>query len=267
MTVGREAAESRAVAVESEAVLAPAYGGGQGPPLTAAPLHAEALAGAQRTGRRLDLAAKRALDVLVAGLLLVLLAPLLLLIVAAVMLDSRGPAFFRVDRVGHRGRTLRMLKFRKMHRLASGLPLTTAQDLRFTRVGRALARHKLDELPQLWQVVRGEMSLVGPRPETAAFTEHHSAAYDRILDVRPGIIGWSQIAFAREGEILDTADPVGHYLDRILPQKVALDVKYAAERTFALDLRIIGWSIVAVLLRRPVAVHRQTGRMGLRRRG
>jgi lipopolysaccharide/colanic/teichoic acid biosynthesis glycosyltransferase len=205
--------------------------------------------------------------VLVAGTLLVLLAPLLLLIVAAVMLDSRGPAFFRVDRVGHRGRSLRMLKFRKMHRLASGPPLTTAEDVRFTRVGRALARHKLDELPQLWQVLRGHMSLVGPRPETADFVAHHAAAYDRILAVRPGIIGWSQIAFAREGEILDAVDPVGHYLDRILPQKVALDVKYAAERTFALDVRIIAWSIVAVLLRRPVAVHRETGRMGLRRRG
>jgi lipopolysaccharide/colanic/teichoic acid biosynthesis glycosyltransferase len=269
MAVGREVADSRVLmTVEAEAALAPSYGGGPGPVLAPPPAAPTAPAerAAPRTERRLDLAAKRALDVVVAASLLLLLAPLWLLIVLAVVLDSRGPAFFRADRVGYRGRRLRMLKFRKMHRLASGPPLTMADDHRFTRVGRALARHKLDELPQLWHVFTGEMSLVGPRPETDGFVEHHAGEYERILTVRPGLIGWSQIAFAREGEILDDADPLGHYLYRILPQKVALDMKYARERSFGLDLRIIGWSLVAVLLRRQVAVHRQTGRMGLRRR-
>ena len=263
--MGREGVDSRVLmTVEAEAAPAPAYGSAAPPPVEA--VRAPAAPAREPRGARLDLAAKRALDVLAAASLLVLLAPLWLLIVLAVVIDSRGPAFFRADRVGYRGHRLRMLKFRKMHRLASGPPLTMADDQRFTRVGRALARHKLDELPQLWHVLTGDMSLVGPRPETDGFVEHHAGEYERILTVRPGLIGWSQIAFAREGEILDDADPLGHYLYRILPQKVALDMKYARERTFALDLRIIGWSVVAVLLRRQVAVHRQTGRMGLRRR-
>jgi lipopolysaccharide/colanic/teichoic acid biosynthesis glycosyltransferase len=265
MAVGKEAAESRVlVAVESEAVLAPAYGGGPGPPLEAAPPLPEPWASPRP--RALDRAAKRALDIAVALVLLVVLAPLLLFIVLAVVLDSRGPAFFRADRIGFRGRDLRMLKFRKMHRLAAGPPLTTADDGRFTRVGRALARHKLDELPQLWHVLTGAMSIVGPRPETGAFVARHVDEYEQIVSVRPGIIGWSQIAFAREGEILDDDDPLAHYVEQILPQKVMLDMKYARERTLGLDLRIVGWAMVAVLLRRQVAVHRDSGRMSLRRR-
>ena len=217
-------------------------------------------------GVRLDTAAKRSLDVAVSFLLIVLLAPVILLVALLVRVDSHGPAFFQAPRVGHRGRHLLMLKFRKMHHRARGIPLTLDDDTRFTRVGAVLARFKLDELPQLWHVLRGDMSLVGPRPETEDFVHHHREAYHEILGVRPGVFGFSQIAFVSEGRILDADDPVTHYVADILPQKVTLDLMYARERTLGLDVRILLWSAVAVLLRRQGAVNRQTGRMNLRRR-
>ena len=215
---------------------------------------------------RLDAVAKRAFDITVSVLALLLLAPLILLVAVLVRLDSRGPAFFAAPRVGYGGRDLRMLKFRKMHHRARGLPLTVDDDARFTRVGAFLARFKLDELPQFWHVLRGEMSLVGPRPETVDFVSHHRDAYHEILAVRPGVFGFSQIAFVAEGRILDGEDPLRHYIADILPQKVKLDLMYARRRTLGLDLRIVVWSLIAVLLRRQVAVNRQTGRMNLRKR-
>jgi lipopolysaccharide/colanic/teichoic acid biosynthesis glycosyltransferase len=214
--------------------------------------------------RRAD--GKRLLDVIVAVLTLLLLAPAMGVIALLIKLDSAGPVFYRAARVGYRGETLRMLKFRKMHDRATGSPLTMDDDARFTRIGGWLAKLKLDELPQLWHVLTGEMSLVGPRPETEGFVARHEAEYREILSVRPGILGWSQLAFAEESRILDDADPVGHYVAAILPQKVSLDLLYATTRNVLLDLRIVFWSVLAVALRRRVAVHRSDGRMNLRRR-
>jgi len=209
---------------------------------------------------------KRALDVIVAASALVVLAIPLVVIGVLVVLDSRGPVFYRAERVGYRGQRLRMLKFRKMHDDASGIALTTHEDDRLTRIGAFLAKSKLDELPQLWHILRGDMSLVGPRPETADFVAHHRHEYDEILTVRPGLVGFSQIAFLSEGRILNEEDPLTHYVSAILPQKVTLDLMYARERTLLVDLKILVWSMVAVLARRQVAVNRQTGRMNLRKR-
>jgi lipopolysaccharide/colanic/teichoic acid biosynthesis glycosyltransferase len=159
-----------------------------------------------------------------------------------------------------------MLKFRKMVDGAGGPGLTAVHDDRLTRVGRLLAHSKLDELPQLWNVVRGQMSLVGPRPEDPRFVQTQRAAFAPILEVKPGMTGLSQLAFARESSILDPDDRVGDYLHRILPQKLALDALYACRRTVGQDVRILWWTAIAVLGRRDVAVHRITGRPGLRRR-
>jgi lipopolysaccharide/colanic/teichoic acid biosynthesis glycosyltransferase len=215
---------------------------------------------------RFDAFAKRALDITASLLMLLALLPLILLVALLVRLDSPGPAFFQVRRIGRHGRDLMMLKFRKMHDDASGIALTTHGDDRLTRIGAFLARSKLDELPQLWHVLRGDMSLVGPRPETVDFVAHHQDEYDEILSVRPGLVGFSQIAFLTEGRILNAHDPLHHYVSAILPQKVTLDLMYARRRTVGLDVKILAWSVVAVLLRREVAVNRQTGRMNLRRR-
>jgi lipopolysaccharide/colanic/teichoic acid biosynthesis glycosyltransferase len=202
----------------------------------------------------------------VAALGLLVFLPVCIVVAAAIKLDSPGGVLYRCRRVGYRGRPLEMLKFRKMSDGATGAPLTAAEDPRFTRVGRVLAKTKLDELPQLWNVIKGEMSLVGPRPESPEFVELHSAAYADILSVRPGITGLSQLAFARETEILDDGDRIGDYLGRILPQKMSLDRLYAQRRSLGMDLSIIGWTLLAVATRAEVAVDRSSGALNLRRR-
>lgn len=223
----------------------------------------------------------RAFDIGVSLALLLLLLPVIVLAAIAVRFDSPGPSFFRAERVGFKGRRLRMLKFRKMRDDARGLALTAANDERFTRIGRVLAKFKIDEIPQLWNVLRGQMSLVGPRPETSEFVALHSPDYEIILSVRPGVTGLSQIAFAEESHVLDRlsqlglaegshthedGQPVNHYVARILPQKVGMDSMYALERTLWLNLRILFWTTAAVIMRRQVAVHRGSGKMNLRRR-
>jgi lipopolysaccharide/colanic/teichoic acid biosynthesis glycosyltransferase len=159
-----------------------------------------------------------------------------------------------------------MLKFRKMRNGASGVAVTLSGDERFTRVGRVLAKAKIDELPQLWNVLKGEMTLVGPRPEHPDFVALRAGDYTTILGVKPGITGLCQLAFAKEGEALDHEDCVRDYVERLLPQKTALDLLYVDRRSVLMDLSILAWTAVAVLLRRDVAVDRSTARLGLRRR-
>ncbi len=209
--------------------------------------------------------AKRTFDMVVSGVLLIITAPLFVVLAVTIVIESRGGVFFRCDRAGYRNGTLGVLKFRKMTDRATGSALTLADDDRFTRVGKFLAATKLDELPQLWNVFRGDMSLVGPRPEDKRFARMHQTSYDRILSVRPGITGLSQLAFAKEGEILATDDPETHYVTALLPQKVALDERYASERTLFLDVRILFWTTMAIIFRREVAVNRNTLAMGFRR--
>jgi lipopolysaccharide/colanic/teichoic acid biosynthesis glycosyltransferase len=209
---------------------------------------------------------KRALDVAVSLVLLAVLTPLIIAIAVAVKLDSRGPIFYRSRRTGQRGVEFAMLKFRKMYDGAAGAALTAADDQRFTRIGRMLARTKLDEIPQLFNVLKGEMSLVGPRPEDPEFVRLEPAKFAPVLRARPGITGLSQLAFARESDILDPNDRVGHYLAAILPQKLALDTLYATRRSTGLDLAILGWTAFAVVRRRDVAVNRATGKLTRRRR-
>ncbi len=211
-------------------------------------------------------ALKRSLDVTLALTALMITLPLLMVIAAAVKLDSRGPVFYRVRRVGYRGQTLLMLKFRKMHSEAVGVPLTIEDDPRLTRVGAFLTRSRLDELPQFWDVLCGRMSIVGPRPEDPSFVALHQDDYRHILAVRPGITGLAQLAYAEEQRILTKHDLVGDYLARILPQKVGLDILYSETYGVRRDLAILRWTVVAMLLRRPVAVHRVTGAMNIRRR-
>jgi lipopolysaccharide/colanic/teichoic acid biosynthesis glycosyltransferase len=210
--------------------------------------------------------AKRLVDVVGAALLLVLCLPLIVAVALWVKLDSPGPVFFRCVRLGFGGREFRMLKFRKMRDGATGPALTSSDDPRFTRVGRWLAWTKLDEIPQLWNVLTGAMSLVGPRPEHPSFVQLQPDEYAEILQVRPGMTGLSQLAFAKEAEVLGPDAPIDVYEQRLLPQKISLDRMYVRQRSLAVDLKILVWTAVAVLLRRRVAVHRESGKLGLRRR-
>ena len=209
---------------------------------------------------------KRVLDVLVAAALLLVTLPLFAAVAVAIKVDSRGPVFFRCRRTGRLGREFAMLKFRKMVDGVEGLPLTMGQDTRFTGVGRFLARSKLDELPQLWNVLRGEMSLVGPRPEDRRFVQIWRDTHPEILSVRPGITGLSQLAFAHESDLLDPTDPVNDYIVRLLPRKLSLDSLYARNQTMRMDLRVLAWTVSAVAFGSDVAVHTQSGRLSKRRR-
>jgi len=213
-----------------------------------------------------DVFGKRVLDLSAAAIALLVLSPVILVVVVAIAAESRGPIFYRARRVGFRGEEFWMLKFRKMKRTASGLPLTLARDDRFTRVGRFLARSKLDEIPQLWNVLRGEMSLVGPRPEDPVFVAMASEEYEAITSVRPGVTGLTQLAFARESEILASDDSVEYYIRHLLGQKISLDRLYVQRRTLLMDLQILFWTVAALILHRPVAVHRESGRLNVRRR-
>jgi lipopolysaccharide/colanic/teichoic acid biosynthesis glycosyltransferase len=218
-------------------------------------------------GNAVRVVVKRTIDVIVAGLALVVLSPLFLAIALLIVLDSPGPVFYRAARVGFGGRPLAMLKFRKMRPDAAGGPLTVAGDKRLTRLGSWLVRTKLDELPQLWHVLRGEMSLVGPRPESPGFVERFRADYDVILGVRPGLTGFTQIAFAREGSILDPRDPGTHYVMALLPQKVSLDRLYASRPSTLRDLHILLATVITLVFRQPIAVNRATGALTRRRGG
>jgi len=220
-------------------------------------------AGRTPVGRQI---AKRAVDVCVAALVLVLTLPIMAIIALAIVIESPGPVFYRALRVGHRGRPLAMLKFRKMRDDARGGPLTVEADRRLTRVGTILTRTRLDELPQFWHVLRGQMSLIGPRPEDAQFVAYRREDFSEILAVRPGISGLSQLAFAEERTILRQDDPVSEYVERILPQKCHIDRLYVRQATLRTDLRVVLWTLIAVLGRQPVAVNRATGATSLRRR-
>lgn len=219
-------------------------------------------------GASVEARLKRVIDVVAAVAILLALLPLLVLIAVLILAESPGPLFYRAERVGRGGRRLRMLKFRKMAPDAAGGPLTLDGDRRLTRVGALLHRTRLDELPQLWHVLRGEMSLVGPRPEAPEFVALHAAAYADILSVRPGVTGWTQLAFADECRLLRAEDPRRLYVELLLPQKVALDRLYATSpHQLRNDARILARTVAALVLRRPVAVNRRTGKLTTRRRG
>jgi lipopolysaccharide/colanic/teichoic acid biosynthesis glycosyltransferase len=250
-----------APASESEQVAALAT-----PELAVLPSAELAEAARSSTREVLNDAAIRVFDVVVALLLLAILLPLMVLVAIAVRVESAGPALFRCERVGHRGQRLRMLKIRKMCHHARGPALTTEEDARFTRIGGLLTKLRIDEVPQLVHVLRGSMSLVGPRPEAPEFVDLHPESYEQILAVPPGITGLSQLAFCDERRILDPERPVEDYVNRLLPQKVGLDKLYANRRSLAFNLRVLYWTVAAVICRRPIAVHRETGKMNIRRR-
>lgn len=186
---------------------------------------------------------KRAFDLIASAAGLLLLAPLLLAIALWVRLDSPGPALFRQERIGRAGRPFRICKFRTMVADAPsrGLQITTGRDPRITRAGDFLRRTKLDELPQLLNVLTGEMSLVGPRPEVPRYVAlYPSATRAVVLSVRPGLTDEAAIRYADESSLLATApDPEKTYVEDILPKKLALYEEYVARRSFAGDLALI----------------------------
>ncbi len=194
---------------------------------------------------------QRLLDVIVALGALVLLSPLLLAVAAWIRIDSPGPVFFRQERVGQGGRLFRIHKFRTMVDGAArqGLPLTVGDDARITRAGGWLRQRRLDELPQFIDVLRGDMSVVGPRPEVPRYVAHYPPALrDAVLALRPGITDPSSLAYIDEASLLAAApDPEREYIDVILPRKLQIAADYAARATMWTDLKVLAATAARLL--------------------
>ena len=192
---------------------------------------------------------KRAVDLVIALPALAVLGPLLLLLAAAVRLGSRGPALYAARRVGRAGDEFTMYKLRTMYADRGGAAITGRDDPRVTPLGRVLRRMHLDELPQLWNIVRGEMSLVGPRPEDPQFVSHYSPEQRAVLGVRPGLTGPAQLAHRDESRRLPAHDTDAVYELDVLPGKLAIDLEYVRHHSLAGDLRIL-WRTIGDALSR-----------------
>jgi lipopolysaccharide/colanic/teichoic acid biosynthesis glycosyltransferase len=194
---------------------------------------------------------KRLFDWFVSGVGLLILAPLLLILAAWIKLDSPGPVFFRQERVGLRGRLFRIHKFRTMVTDAErrGLQITVGADARVTRVGQWLRKYKLDELPQLFDVWLGYMSLVGPRPEVPRYVACYPAKVrDVVLSVRPGITDRASIEFKDENLILGRAtDPDKAYVEEVLPIKLKYYVEYVENNSVLGDVKLIISTFAALI--------------------
>jgi lipopolysaccharide/colanic/teichoic acid biosynthesis glycosyltransferase len=191
---------------------------------------------------------KRALDIFGSASGLLTISPVLAIVALSIKLTSRGPVFFRQNRIGRKGLPFKVLKFRSMYLGAdqNGAAITVAGDDRITPIGKFLRRFKLDELPQLWNVLRGDMSLVGPRPEVPLYVAHYTPEQRIVLSVRPGITDPSSLVYRREEDILATAsDPEKFYRTRILPDKLARSNAYLQNITFYGDVRIIFKTIIS----------------------
>ena len=194
---------------------------------------------------------KRVFDALFSATALVLLTPLLLVIAAVVAAESSGGAFHHQDRIGRNGVPFRLHKFRSMqvHREGAQVTLGTS-DPRITSVGRVLRNYKLDELPQLWNVLKGDMSLVGPRPEVAKYVALYTDETREVLTVRPGLTDPASIAGFDEGERLEAAaDPERHYREIIMPEKVQQQLAYVRSATFGSDIRVIARTFFRIFKR------------------
>ena len=195
---------------------------------------------------------KRLADIGFSLSVLVLLSPLLVAVAAWIKLDSRGPVFYVASRTGRRGRPFRMVKFRSMAVGAdeAGPSSTSDRDPRVTRSGKFLRKTKLDEIPQLFNVLLGHMSLIGPRPEVQKTTDLYTEEQRLVLEVRPGVVDFGTLWNRDEGEILKgSADPDGDYLRHIFPTKVSLSLEYVRTRSLWLDLKITVATFAAVFLK------------------
>lgn len=183
---------------------------------------------------------RRGFDITVALSALVALAPLLGIIAFAVVLADGFPVLFRQVRIGKHGAPFEVMKFRSMRAGVSGARITPGRDTRVTKLGGFLRRYKLDELPQFWNVLVGDMSVIGPRPEVPAFVDPASPAWQEVLGTRPGITDLASLVYRdEEGLLAGKADPEAYYRAVILPDKLALNAAYLRKRSITRDLCII----------------------------
>lgn len=193
---------------------------------------------------------KRLFDIFFSLIGLILLLPVFLLIAIIIVVDSRGGVFYRQTRVGKDAKDFRLFKFRSMRTDADkkGLLTVGGKDSRITRVGYYIRKYKVDELPQLINVLIGDMSLVGPRPEVRRYTDLYNSEQQKVLSVKPGITDYASIEYSNENELLGKAsDPEKVYIEEIMPAKLKLNLKYIAEQGVITDLKIIWMTFVKIL--------------------
>ncbi|MGC8797033.1 sugar transferase [Thermodesulfovibrio sp.] len=196
---------------------------------------------------------KRAFDIIVSSIGLIFLTPLFLVIAYLIKKEDSGPVFYRGIRVGKYGKPFRIYKFRTMIVDAEkiGGPSTADDDPRITKIGRFLRKYKIDELPQLINVLKGEMSIVGPRPEVPFYVNMFTEEEKKILTVKPGITDWASLWNPDEGAILaGSPDPEKTYMEKIRPTKIKLQLKYVNEHSFLTDLKIIFLTVLTVITKK-----------------
>jgi lipopolysaccharide/colanic/teichoic acid biosynthesis glycosyltransferase len=195
---------------------------------------------------------KRAFDLLLSAFGLLLISPLLLVCGAWVLLDSRGPVFYSQDRVGRKGAIFKLIKFRSMKSGSdrSGLLTVGGRDARITRSGYYLRKYKLDELPQLFNVLMGDMSLVGPRPEVPKYVALYTPQQLEVLSLRPGITDWASLKYFDENELLGNAEnPEQVYIEEIMPAKLSINLEYVKNRSLLGDCEIILLTLLRIVKR------------------
>lgn len=191
---------------------------------------------------------KRAFDIVCAALGLLVLSPVLLVCALLVGLTSPGGVLFRQERMGRDGVPFTIYKFRSMRKDNAGLKISTSSDSRITPVGRVLRKTKLDELPQLWNVLKGDMSFVGPRPEVREYTDLYTDEQRQVLLLRPGITGLASIRYRNENDLLSAStDPNRTYIEEVMPAKLALDLEYIPRACVSYDIKLILETLVTVV--------------------
>ncbi|GAA0104648.1 sugar transferase [Paraclostridium sordellii] len=199
--------------------------------------------------KKVNLIIKRLFDIVASSIGLILLSPILILIAICIKLDSKGPVFFKQVRVGKNKELFKIYKFRTMVTDAEklGKQITVGNDTRITKVGTFIRKCKLDELPQLINVLKGDMSLVGPRPEVPKYVDLYDDYQEQILLVQPGITDYASIEFRNESEILgESENPESKYIDDIMPYKIELNIKYIKNISLYEDLKLITRTIKAI---------------------
>lgn len=199
--------------------------------------------------KKVNLIIKRLFDIVASSIGLILLSPILILIAICIKLDSKGPVFFKQIRVGKNKELFKIYKFRTMVTDAEklGKQITIGNDTRITKVGTFIRKCKLDELPQLINVLNGDMSLVGPRPEVPKYVELYDDYQEQILLVQPGITDYASIEFRNESEILgESENPESKYINDIMPYKIELNIKYIKNISLYEDLKLITRTIKAI---------------------
>jgi lipopolysaccharide/colanic/teichoic acid biosynthesis glycosyltransferase len=193
---------------------------------------------------------KRIFDILLSLIVLIILMPVFLILALVIIIDSPGGPFYKQERIGKDGEPFLLLKFRSMNPFADkrGKLTVGTRDPRITRMGRFIRKFKLDEFPQLINVIKGEMSIVGPRPEVAKYVDVYTSEQKKVLTVRPGLTDYASLKYFDENELLAKAeDPQKEYIEVIMPAKLKLNLEYIEKKSLTTDLKIIFktfWRIV-----------------------